>query len=368
MRLLPSQPLQVAVATQDFSISRTGPGSDYSRLSPWPEGVQSPITGLQNGWFRTSSEQWLAQSQAEIRVVDTPPFSPIRNVSVSTEAEWTVLRLPLTQRLPYQVQQEPGRLMLDIDHASIQTDFLQLEINNPLVRTLSWTQLTPDRARYTFHLETDYVWGYEANYDGTTLVLRLRQQPQINRDRPLEGLVIALDPGHGGPEDSGALGPNGLSEKDLVLLLYERLRPRLEAAGAIVHTTRDRDVDVPLLARAEIQRRLKPHLFLSLHYNALPDAGTPETTSGIGMFWYHPHSRSLAQALQTALPEALNQASYGEFFASFFVIRETYSPAVLLELGFMINPWEFEQISQTSHQQATAVAITEALERYLLSL
>jgi N-acetylmuramoyl-L-alanine amidase len=77
----------------------------------------------------------------------------------------------------------------------------------------------------------------------------------------------------GGNEDLGALGPDGTPEKQvnlqIALLLAERLRHR----GAEVILTRTTDVDVGLAERVRLIQTQEPHLALSIHYNALPDAG-----------------------------------------------------------------------------------------------
>ena len=81
-------------------------------------------------------------------------------------------------------------------------------------------------------------------------------------------VVVALDPGHGG-EDPGAVGPNGLREKDVVLEIAHRLRDRLNSLpGMRAMLTRDADFFVPLHERVRKARRVQADLFVSIHADA----------------------------------------------------------------------------------------------------
>ena len=365
LKVLDPDRVLVARANTDDAIARNGPSTNYIRYSPWPKGTESRIIGRENDWLHTASERWIASGEVDIEAVAEPPSSAIGSTQLVRVGEWTELRLPMTLRLPYNVVEEPGQLILDIDGAVLQTDFFKLTPDNPLVEDVSWSQVSPDRVRYILHLTQDYAWGYDINYEGTTLVLRVRHAPDVDASAPLRGLKVAIDPGHGGSIDLGTSGHTGMREKDLVLNVSQRLQRLLEQQGATVLMTRTQDVFVPLADRADLQVEQEPHLFVSLHYNALPDSGNAETTSGIGSFWYFPHSRSLAEALHLDLVNQLGQADYGHFFSSLAVIRATTCPSVLLELGFAIHPEEFELISTPIHQQRTAEAIAQSLQKYV---
>lgn len=85
-----------------------------------------------------------------------------------------------------------------------------------------------------------------------------------DKKRPL----IVIDPGHGG-DDTGAKGPGGLLEKDVVLSVALELRKLLvEKLGAVVKLTREGDIFVPLMQRTALANDLEADLFISLHTNA----------------------------------------------------------------------------------------------------
>ncbi|MFW5733732.1 MAG: N-acetylmuramoyl-L-alanine amidase, partial [Oceanidesulfovibrio sp.] len=80
---------------------------------------------------------------------------------------------------------------------------------------------------------------------------------------------IVLDPGHGG-FDPGAVGPNGLQEKDVVLDVARRAARAIEqeVSGARVFLTRSDDYYLPLSARTALANRHAADIFISCHANA----------------------------------------------------------------------------------------------------
>jgi N-acetylmuramoyl-L-alanine amidase len=83
--------------------------------------------------------------------------------------------------------------------------------------------------------------------------------------------MIVVDPGHGG-KDPGAIGPNGVKEKDVVLAIAKILAKRLkEELRCKVVLTRDKDKFLPLEERTGLANRLNADLFISIHANASPN-------------------------------------------------------------------------------------------------
>jgi N-acetylmuramoyl-L-alanine amidase len=105
--------------------------------------------------------------------------------------------------------------------------------------------------------------------------------PSAELMRKVDRLVIvALDPGHGG-EDPGAVGPNGLREKDVVLSVAMQLRDRINAQRNMrAVLTRDDDFFVPLADRVKKARRVQADLFVSIH----ADAFTNRAARGASVF------------------------------------------------------------------------------------
>ncbi|MFN3360572.1 MAG: N-acetylmuramoyl-L-alanine amidase [Pseudanabaenaceae cyanobacterium] len=344
------------VVTTDQAIIRSGPGTDYSRLTPLPQGTQAAVTGQTGNWLRLEYGGWIEQKDTRVIEGVTPVRSVIRGISSRLRGETTEILFPLEVPVPISIRQEAQKLVLTLHHVTAQTDTVFL-VTNPLIERLDFYQVGPDRVEYTLTFKTQQQWGYSTRYEGNTLVLSLRHPPARAK--------VLLDPGHGSANDLGARGPNGYPEKDVTLKVAKLLARNLQARGMEVILTRSTDVDLFPQQRAEMIRRLKPTIALSLHYNALPDNGDAENTQGIGTFWYHPHSHNLAQFLHDYLTSKLNRQSYGVFWGNLALTRPAIAPAVLLELGFMTHPQEFGWITDPQAQQKLAETLGEAIEVWL---
>jgi N-acetylmuramoyl-L-alanine amidase len=199
---------------------------------------------------------------------------------------------------------------------------------------------------------------------------------------PLAGAHIVLDPGHGGDEP-GAVGPNGLLEKDLNLAVAQRTAEVLRAAGATVVLTRETDLRVTVATRAAIAVGLQPVAFVSIHHNAAPDGASAVPGTEVYFQVQSPESRRLSGLLVEEIRAALAPfgVSWESDFASggkarvraanpaedfFGVLRRTAGvPAVLSEAGYLSNPAEAELFARPEAQQAEAEAIARALTRFV---
>jgi N-acetylmuramoyl-L-alanine amidase len=111
--------------------------------------------------------------------------------------------------------------------------------------------------------------------------------------------------------------------------------------------------------------KLKPAIAISIHYNSLPDEGDAQNTQGVGTFWYNTQAHSLAVFMHNYLVNKLRRPSYGVFWDNLALTRPTTTPAVLLELGFMSNPVEFEWVTNPQEQQKLAGAIADGITQWL---
>ena len=337
-----------------------------SRLTPLPTGTRSAIVGRDGEWLKLDYGAWIRSSETRILNSSVPPRSIVRSVRARQVPGWTEILFPLQSPVPASIQQGEKSFTLNLYNTTAQTDVIRLD-DDPVISRLDWQQASPDQLEYKFNLKSAYQWGYKLRYEGTTLVLSLRHPPNAtgNRRQPLSGMTILLDPGHGSSEDLGARGPTGYPEKDVTLIVSKLLRDRLIERGAKVIMTREGDDDLYPQERVNVIDQTEPHLALSVHYNALPDAGDAINTAGVGMFWYHPQAHNLSVFLHNYLVEKLNRPSYGVFWNNLALTRPTVAPSILLELGFMINPVEFEWIVNPQEQQRLASTLADGVVEWV---
>jgi N-acetylmuramoyl-L-alanine amidase len=219
--------------------------------------------------------------------------------------------------------------------------------------------------------------------------------------------VLVLDAGHGG-HDSGAVGPGGLQEKDLVLDVTRRVARLVEdKLNVKVLLSRDGDYFVPLRDRTSFANKERADLFVSIHANAhrevasagvetyflsseATDSGarqvaalensvvqlekTPSRGSRFdavkAILWdlaqseFQLESSRLAEVVQDSMTQSLRIPNRGVKQAGFYVLGGAAMPAVLIEIGFVTNPKEEKRLKESRYRDEIARAIYAGLAEY----
>ena len=193
--------------------------------------------------------------------------------------------------------------------------------------------------------------------------------------------IIFLDPGHGG-KDPGASYYN-ITEKELNMQVYQKLRKELEGLGYTVLSSRDSDVFVDFVTeRSKMVNNTDSDIFISIHFNA---SGSPVSNrsgiqtysyeeaagypSKINPYWHnHPdrisESNRLAADIHSSLLAETGAKDAGLLQSSFAVLRETDKPAVLLELGYIDNFNENQQVRSDTYQNRLVAGIVKGIQKY----
>lgn len=183
--------------------------------------------------------------------------------------------------------------------------------------------------------------------------------------------IIVLDPGHGGV-DSGAVGVNGIKEKDVVLKIAKeviRLNRELYNDVLEIYLTRYSDTLISLGHRSKLARALSADIFLSIHCNKA------DSNLARGTEVYIQKNRSenairtlkksmdLAEHVTDKLQNNLGFENRGVKEGNFQVLRETQfsCTSVLLELGFLSNSEEANHSTRQSSLTGHAMVILSTL-------
>ncbi|TYQ24790.1 N-acetylmuramoyl-L-alanine amidase [Pseudanabaena sp. UWO310] len=366
--------VQVAKITAIVADARTGASTDFSRLTPLPQGTKAVITGKQGAWLRLDYGGWVRKSMIAIEE-DAENFanSNVRSINtrriIDHDQAWTEVTIPLEIPIPIAIVQSDRTFALTLYNVTAQTDTISIAPDT-IINKLDWVQSDSHKVTYTLSLKPKQQWGYQVRYQGTNLILLLKHPPVLTaaKDRqPLEGVKILLDAGHGGNEDLGARSPTGYPEKYATLTTATLLQSELQNRGVNVVMTRTEDRDVDLGTRVTKIEQEQPTLAISLHYNALPDDGDALNTSGMGAFWYNPQAEDFAKFINTYVSQKLARPNYGVYWNSLALTRPTIAPSVLLELGFMINPVEFEWIVDRQQQKLLAATLADGITEWILN-
>lgn len=365
-QILPPFPLQIVEVKSDSGITRTGPSDESSRLTPLPQSTRAKVTGRQGEWLRLDYGAWINSNETQFLGFKVPTSSIINNIKTRKIEGKTEIIFPLDVPVPIAVEQGKRTFSLTLYNTKAQKDVIPID-NNPIIAAVDWEQTQDETVKYTFNLKNNQQWGYHLRYEGNSLILSLRHPPKkpmfLGFYKPLAGVKIVLDPGHGG-DDFGAIGPNKYTEKQATLTVSMLLRDELTRRGATVYMTREEDKYLSLRERVDIINNIEPTIALSVHYNAIPDDGNPEDAKGIGMFWYHPQAKKLAGFLHDSLVENLQRPSHGVRWQNLALARPTTAPSVLMELGFISHPSEADWVANPWEQQRLAAAVADSIAQW----
>lgn len=180
--------------------------------------------------------------------------------------------------------------------------------------------------------------------------------------RPPKGrIVIIIDPGHGG-KDTGAIGLNGLQEKDIILRIGKKVASLLEQNGIKVIMTRDADYFVDLAPRVVMAEHAHADLFVSIHANSIDN-----NPSANGLETYHyDRGYRLAQVVHKSILQGIpTLKDRGVKRARFYVLRKNSMPAILIETGFVTGSEDNPRLANPEYDNRMAKAIVRGILQYL---
>lgn len=347
----------------------------------------------------------------------------VQQVRLHSAPDHTRLVLDLSGPVEHSVfgLDNPLRLVLDLERSRMRFDPARLDLTGTPLASVRAAERGGDGLRVVLDLRRKlepktFSLAPVAPY-GHRLVIDLYEQegasvePIVRERSSKRDVVVAIDAGHGG-EDPGAIGPNGLFEKNVVLAIARRVDSMLAAESGVKPVMiRTGDYYVPLIRRTQLARKHRADLFVSVHADAfhhpsargasvytLSDRGaTSETASwlaarenradligGVGNVSLSDKDDVLAQVLLDLSVTASLSASLdvGERVldslggiaklhsrrveqAAFRVLRSPDIPSILVETGFISNPEESRLLGSRDYQQRIANAIVAGVRAHL---
>ena len=186
---------------------------------------------------------------------------------------------------------------------------------------------------------------------------------------PLSGKVILIDSGHG-EWDPGKVGESKTLEKDINLSIAKKLQAYLELADAYVLMTRVEDKalgsnkDADMAGRKQIANTSSADVLISIHQNSF------ELGSAKGPQVFHHNesepSKKLANTIQIEMNNMLERSPNrkAKINPTYFILRTTTMPAVIVECGFLTNSWDRDSLRQEAYQEKVAWAIYKGIINY----
>jgi N-acetylmuramoyl-L-alanine amidase len=396
--------LTLDTATQTGSsgwlISEDFLGKGLSRLAP---GVTVKVTAAPGPAARTSAKQ--------VAAAPTVPFGDLR---LRSYPSFTRIVIEAASAVGYAIitDQTPGEIQIRLPGLRVSGPQLQT-IDDGLVKQM---RLEPTGAGAVLRIALDAPAGQIRDFslqDPFRIVLDIYRPKESAESSTAPGStaqplrLIVLDAGHGG-HDSGAVGPKGAMEKEVVLDVTRRVARMMEESGLGIKVALSRatDVFVPLRERTNFANKQRADLFVSIHANAHPrsvsegvetyflsseasdtearqtaavengvvqlesPASRQKTDAIKSILWdlaqseFQQESSFLAETVLDSMTRSLRLVNRGVKQAGFYVLGGAAMPAILIEIGFLTNPKEEKKLATPEYREAAAKAIFAGLSDY----
>jgi N-acetylmuramoyl-L-alanine amidase len=345
-------------------------GAEPSALLP--AGFRGVMTGRIGGSVRIEARgaaEWWVDSAfvsmdahgPHIRVSQALEMLP---PSVLARARWLEVRVPLAEPLPFTVREQRRGVVLIVHGARTPAPRAEQMPLGSYVSRIHIGQRGPDQVEIRADLATA-AHGYMVRWDGTHLVLRIRQPPRVHPTHPLRGRVIALDAGH---PPGGTVGPTGLHESNVTLDVARRAAALIRERGGAVVLTRSDERPVSLGKRVEAGEAANADALVSIHLDARIDSRDLYADNGSRAFYLRAQAWPLADALQRAVSRTLRLPPKGVFRQDLALTTPTWMPAVLCEGTMLVLPEEEAKLRTPGYRQEYARGIADGVENYFRTL
>jgi N-acetylmuramoyl-L-alanine amidase len=356
------------------------PGLHEVRLGgPWlgwvAKGTRLEVVGKRGDMYQVrlspSVVGWVSHRQLQSLPPGTPvPHAYSTSCSISGNETEDTLAIERNAPVAITVRAEidpSNRLYVDMYNTHDAMTWISQKSTAQILGPVQAEQVEKDHVRLTVPVKGKQIWGYWTEVKGGLFVLHVRHAPKLVAapDSPLKGLIIAVEAGHGGGNNVGAMGIVGTKEKTVNLQAAMALQHELEARGAKVVQVRRGDENPGLSERAARANEANADFLVCLHANSAGTARGFLKTSGTSTYYHGIHCRLSADLVYRKLLEL----GWGEFGVvgnfSYTPLRNTRVPALLVEQGFMSNPADEARLVDPEYQKKQATAIASGMEEFL---
>lgn len=368
--LLPDGVPLLAVTADTNNIMRVAPGGAI--LTELPMGIKLRIVGRDGETVRVrlakGVEAYTNLSTLKMLPLGSSlPAVRVGGISTSTSSDWVRLRITLSDRVPFKIDQilDPQALEVTFYGAAQGSEWTTYPLNDSTLKIVRWQQDASDRYALRVELNQRQQWGFSGEYNGNNFLLRIRREPRLAPApaSPVQGLAIAVDPGHGGTEP-GAIGATGLLEKNVNLRYAMMVAEMLERRGATVVRTRTTDTTMTLRSRVQKARAGNAQLFVWLHNNSISAATDPEAVRGTSTYYTVPQGLEISRKVY---PHMLNLglAPFGNIASTYYVTRQTDMLIFLVEGAFVSHPEDEMLLLDDTFLEKVASAVVAGIEDFL---
>ena len=275
----------------------------------------------------------------------------------------TVLNLKSSNRNPVKVEASSDKVIVYIYNGEIAGQ-LNAFHNNPLFES---AVISKSDSCYTIELKLKRQGGYlgsSVNYTDTNVEVLFKNPCKIiDKDKPLNGIKIALDPGHGA--QAGANCPDGSNERELNYKFVKKIEKQLVEYGANVTLSRNEEsTGLETKQVPDFYYDTDPDLAVSIHHNSIGYESLPSEHFGFECYYASEQSKMAAQIIFEKTSSYTDRKISQIFNTDYIVSRVREFPSVLLEVGYLSNVYEYSWLKNENNSDLYAKSIAVSIVDY----
>lgn len=324
--------------------------NDYTVQSP---GMIDYVVNQKNGFYELRMGGFIAEEWVDERNgITLSTKTKISGATVVNTGSETQLQLSTGgENLPYYGKMEDGKFIVTLYNADADTAADVTVGDNPLFSACETIRLPEqNRVRYALTLKAvENFYGFDLVYENGQTIITFRNPVSLDldKDKPLSGIHIVLDAGHGG-SDNGAAGAKNqedttFHEKDVNLAITLEAEKLLSELGATVELTRSDDTTMDLYARMDYLEEKEPDLSISVHQNSMGYTSDITRIRGTLPLYWADSGLLLAKTVGAAVADSTGRYLRDTTQQMLALCRNPKFPQTLIEVGFITCVEEYEQ-------------------------
>lgn len=348
--------------TQVSAAVMETPGGNY--IATAKLGAVDNVVDTSGNYYKLSMGGWISKANVNPLLGKHSIQNNITTITFEQESTSEIYTFGGTANAIVQSRQTEDRLYLYIFSSTGLGDFSTE--HSSLFESSTVTQNDDGSISLALKIKPNTtLWGHTVQYDNGAIKLICKYKPTLtdNASAPLSGITVALDAGHGS-SDPGALGLSqlkGPTESDINRATAIAVKKQLEAMGATVILPDVLDLNSRFNERMQPAIDYRADLFISLHCNATAANADGTKPKGIELYYYEGIGKKLGDALMNQMTLHTQRANRGVKPYGFRVTLNSLAPSVLMEMGFMVNPYDYDDLCSKRGIYNTAVAVGDAI-------
>lgn len=292
------------------------------------------------------------------------------STSVKAENSMTdIFSLNYSAPVVYSVKENNNKFELMVYNAiGFNEEIFKRAIAGSKLSNMKASKMSIGGVKYEFELPENAEAEVYTCEDGKQLKVRIKNKKLTTTEKAANssntttykgvGLIV-IDPGHGGV-DGGAIRA-GINEKDINLDVSKRVHQILTKKGYKAELTRWDDKTLSLQERVDFSDNNKASVFVSIHVNS----SVSSEPNGIETHWWTTEGQSLAKVVHAEFAKKVKAVDRGLVKSKFYVINHTKAKSILVEIGFISNDNERNELITQERKQNTAEGIAEGIIKFM---